>query len=463
MAVTDFSGLVDLASERLGGTVIAANDDFFAPKENLVLSRRPVFRDGEYTTRGKWMDGWETRRRRTPGHDWCIVRLGLPGLVEGVLVDTSFFRGNHPEACSIEGCEADRDDGREALSSAAWTELVPMSALEGDSENSFVAAPPRRSTHIRLNIHPDGGVARLRVYGEAAPDWNRRSRDAEIDLAALDNGGLVVDASDMFFGSRQNLILPGAPIGMHDGWETRRRRGPGHDWAMIRLAGLGSIRRLEVDTSYFKGNYPDRCSLEAGDGTETGWKEVLGQHRLEADTRHVFPIQAVATHIRFHIYPDGGVARVRLPGQLAPHLETLLVASGSGEWTRRMAELRPFRNTPEVLDAAERVWRGLAKADWLEAFHSHPRIGEQSDGRPSLEQAGALAADAAVLQALQEDNRAYEARFGHIFLVCAAGKSGVDLLAGLRSRLGNDPETEWLVAAEEQRKITRLRLETSLS
>jgi len=313
--LTDFTELVDLASERLGGAAVAANDEFFAAKENLVKTSRPIFLENEYTDRGKWMDGWETRRRREPGHDWCIVRLGLPGVIRGVCVDTAFFKGNFPEACSL-----DAGDGPEG----PWVEILPMSELRGDSENLFSVAEDRRFTHVRLHIYPDGGVARLRVYGTVTPDPEKLSREREVDLAGLENGGLVLAASDMFFGARHNLILPGPPRGMHDGWETRRRRGPGHDWAILRLGVPGRIRRVLVDTSWFKGNAPGKCSLEVLQDVDSDplssdarWREIL-ESPLSPDEVHVFEAEvrpsAAATHARFHIYPDGGVARLRLFG-----------------------------------------------------------------------------------------------------------------------------------------------------
>ena len=317
--MTNFTELVDLASERLGGTAVAANDEFFAPKENLVKTGRPVFLEHEYTDRGKWMDGWETRRRREPGHDWCVVRLGLPGIIHGVCVDTAFFKGNFPESCSIEAGES--PDG-------PWMEILSKSLLRGDSENLFEIASDRRFTHVKLHIYPDGGVARLRVYGMVVPDEAKLFRQKEVDLAGLENGGLVVAASDMFFGARHNLILPGPPRGMYDGWETRRRRGPGHDWAILRLGMRGRVRRVEVDTSWFKGNAPGSCSLELleeGDplSSRARWREILPATPLSPDAVHAFEAELqpspAATHARFHIYPDGGVARLRLFGEVEPN------------------------------------------------------------------------------------------------------------------------------------------------
>jgi allantoicase len=330
--VSDFTELVDLASERLGGAVLYANDDFFAPKENLLKAGAPVFIEGKYTDRGKWMDGWESRRRRTPGFDWCIIRLGLPGTIHGVVVDTRFFRGNYPEQCSLEACAIDGNPDVETLTSETipWREVLPISDLKGDSQNPFTIRKSGRVTHLRLKIFPDGGVARLRVYGEVIPDWSALARRGEIDLAAVENGARVLHCSDMFFGHLHNLIMQGRALDMSDGWETKRRRGPGYDWAVIKLATSGEIRRVEVDTSHFKGNFPESCSIEAcqtGDAVDgvgaissLPWIELLPRTKLQAHTRHFYETELNAsgpvTHVRFNIYPDGGVSRLRLYGTI---------------------------------------------------------------------------------------------------------------------------------------------------
>ena len=327
----DFTELIDLASEKLGGAVLVANDDFFAPKENLLKASAPVFIEGKYTDRGKWMDGWESRRRRTPGFDWCIIRLGLPGIVRGVVVDTSFFRGNYPEHCSLDGAAFTGLPAEQELldESVAWVPLLPQMPLAGDSRNPFPIEYNERITHLRFRIFPDGGVARLRVYGEVVPDWDRLKRAGGlIDLAAAENGALVLSCSDMFFGHRHNLIMPGRAADMSDGWETKRRRGPGHDWSIIKLARHGRIHAVEVDTSHFKGNFPESCSLEAcnnpnQDLTDPSnlWSNVLTRTKLQAHTRHYFDHElidpGVVSHLRFNIYPDGGVSRLRVYGTLA--------------------------------------------------------------------------------------------------------------------------------------------------
>lgn len=332
--MVDFTELIDLASEKLGGAVLYANDEFFAPKENLLKPNAPIFITGKYTDLGKWMDGWETRRRRSPRlnetFDWCIVRLGLAGIIHGIVADTSFFRGNFPSHCSVEVCTVDGQPDVEQLLDAKneWTEILPQSELEGDSNNRFTINFPHRVTHLRLKIYPDGGVARLRVFGVIAPDWEAlRRRQSEIDLAAVEHGGTVLEASDMFFGHRHNLIMPERARDMSDGWETKRRRGAGYDWCVVKLGTAGTVGRVEVDTLHFKGNYPESCSIEVGNaGDDTNynaidWQELLPNTRLQAHTRHVFADElkscGTATHVRFNIFPDGGVSRLRIYGRIS--------------------------------------------------------------------------------------------------------------------------------------------------
>jgi len=330
----DFTELINLASEKLGGAVLYANDEFFAPKENLLKPNAPIFIEGKYTDLGKWMDGWETRRRRSPRldekFDWCIIRLGLAGIIHGVVVDTSFFRGNYPSHCSLEACAVDGqpDVGQLLDAETEWTEVLPPAELEGDSNNHFTINYPQRVTHLRLKIYPDGGVARLRVFGEVLPDWDTlRRRESEIDLAAVEHGGIVLEASDMFFGHKHNLIMPGLAQDMSDGWETKRRRGEGFDWCVIKLGSAGTIKRVEADTSHFKGNYPESCSIEVCRADDDAnfdaldWRELLPNSKLQAHTRHVYVDEikdcGAATHVRFNIFPDGGVSRLRLFGRIA--------------------------------------------------------------------------------------------------------------------------------------------------
>jgi allantoicase len=320
-----FLSLIDLASVAFGGSVVAANDEFFGARDRLILPAAAVWIDDRYTERGKWMDGWETRRRRDAGFDWCIVRLGAPGVVRGLDVDTAHFRGNFPESCAIDLAAVEGYPAAADLAGLDWVEAMPRERLEGDAHNLFAIDHAPRATHLRLRIFPDGGVARLRAYGEVVADWTSLGRRGEVDLAAAEYGGRVVACSDMFFGSRHNLIMPGDARSMGEGWETRRRRGGGHDWTVVRLAAMGTIQRAEIDTRYFKGNAPGACSLEGCDSSAdvpddgARWRELMPDTALLPDTRHVFEreltVAAGVTHVRLNIYPDGGVARLRLFGR----------------------------------------------------------------------------------------------------------------------------------------------------
>ena len=327
--MTDFTDLPDLAGERFGGAVLAANDEFFAPKEALVKPGAPEWREGLYTERGKWMDGWETRRRRSPGHDWAVVRLGLPGVVRGVVIDTSFFTGNYPERASLDAVALDGTPSAAWLAGdeVPWAPLLPEVELQGNAANPFaVDGGGRRVTHLRLNIFPDGGVARLRVHGEVVPDARLFRPGREVDLAAIEHGGAVIACSDMHYGDPQRLVYPGRSTHMGDGWETRRRRGPGHDWTIVRLARRGAVERVELDTDHYKGNAPGRCMLEWCDARADGafdadgaeWRVLVPETPLEPHARHRFDRLGApsATHVRLNIYPDGGVARLRLFGRI---------------------------------------------------------------------------------------------------------------------------------------------------
>ncbi len=314
----DFVDLIDLASARLGGRAMTASDEFFAPKENLLKPAKAIWLENKYTVKGKWMDGWESRRRRTPGWDWCVIKLGLRGIIKGVNVDTSFFTGNFPEQASLEA-----RDGQ-----GPWIELLPKTPLAGNCDNAFPVANEKPYDQVRLNIFPDGGVARLRVYGVVSRLWPRHTTKKLLDLVSIENGGLPLLASDSHYSHPQNLIMPGRSTSMGDGWETKRRRGPGWDWVILKLGVPGQIKKIMVDTNFFKGNYPDSCMIEGvhkpgGTGAElsdelTPWLAVLAQTKLSAHKRHYFKREILPhgplTHARFNIYPDGGVSRLRLMG-----------------------------------------------------------------------------------------------------------------------------------------------------
>ncbi|MBL0180767.1 MAG: allantoicase [Chitinophagaceae bacterium] len=323
-----FTQLTDLAAERLGGKVLYATDDFFAEKENLVKPGRGIFITDKYTDRGKWMDGWESRRKRTPGHDWAVVQLATPGRIVGFDIDTNFFLGNHPPHASIEAINVTDAASVSDWDKADWKEILPKSHLDAGSQNFYESNSNETFTHIRLHIYPDGGVARLRVYGEVFKNWKLVSAEEEIDLAAAINGGKAIACNDMFFSAMGNLIMPGRGVNMGDGWETKRNRTPGNrDWVILKLAAPGNIDRIVVDTCHFKGNYPDTCSIEACNtandtdviNDKVQWAELLPKQKLSADKEHEFSKEinhaAVVSHVRLNIFPDGGVSRLRLFGK----------------------------------------------------------------------------------------------------------------------------------------------------
>ncbi|MEP6676657.1 MAG: allantoicase [Ferruginibacter sp.] len=325
-----FSKLTDLSAERLGGKVLFATDDFFAEKENLLKGGRGIFITDKYTDRGKWMDGWESRRKRTPGHDWAVIQLATPGKITGFDIDTNFFLGNHPPKASVEAVFLeDAAPVKNWDDEIQWKEILSVSHLDAGSRNFYESSSDEIFTHVRLHIYPDGGVARFRVYGEVFKNWTIIDNNKEIDLAAAINGGKAIACNDMFFSDMSNLIMPGRGINMGDGWETKRNRTPNNrDWVILKLATPGIIEKIIVDTCHFKGNYPDSCSIEAcssnDDSIVTGeninWQLILPAQKLSADHEHEF-IKEIdqhqpVSHVRLNIFPDGGVSRLRLWGSM---------------------------------------------------------------------------------------------------------------------------------------------------
>jgi allantoicase len=307
----------DLAVRTLGGAVVWANDETFAEKENLITPGKADYSTATFGHKGQIYDGWETRRRREAGYDEAIVRLGAAGVVSAVIVDTSWFTGNYPPEISIEAAEVTGFPSATELYDTEWTTIVARSAVDGDSENRFEVASDARWTHVKLSIYPDGGVARLRVLGRGVPD-PKFLAVGPVDLAALENGAYVSACSNMFYSSPNNLLFPGPPRSMGEGWETSRRRNDANDWVQVQLAGTGRIRLAELDTSCFLGNAPGAASLQGrlGDGD---WIELLPRTTLQPDTRHRFVLDhdAPVSEVRMDIFPDGGMARLRLFGDLA--------------------------------------------------------------------------------------------------------------------------------------------------
>ncbi len=502
----DFGRLVDLAADVLGTFAVFATDDYFAAKENLLKAGPAEWREGAYTDKGKWMDGWESQRRREPGHDFVILRLGAAGRVHGVLVDTTHFKGNAPEEVSLEGLRAPHTATPEGLrESTEWVELLERQPVRQDAQNVLLLkAPSSRVTHVRLRIFPDGGVARLRVYGQVEVDARTFWRKGSVDLAGVENGGTIAAASDAFFGPPSNLLLPGRGVNMGDGWETRRRRTPGSDWCVIRLARRGVVDRLELDTHFFKGNAPQATVIEALDeevlGPQAvaerllvpkGWATLVSKTPLVQHWRHQLePERPMAvTHLRVHLFPHGGVNRLRAFGvpvdsiaeraalaQLngLPDDEAsafFLSVCGARAFAETMVALRPFGTVRELFAAAAAVWWKLPTAAWADAFAAHPRLGSTRKGKAQTprsvasskrEQQRLSDADAGTRGRLAALNAAYEEKFGFIFILFASGRSAGEVLSILEDRLGRTRKVEVEAAAAEQAKITRGRLEAWL-
>lgn len=316
---------INVADERLGAAALFATDDFFAAKERMLKSTEPEWRAGVYDDHGKWMDGWESRRRRDAGHDYCIVKLGAPSTLAAFDIDTRYFTGNYPPFASVQACRSEQPPDE----STQWTVLLPQTALSGNQQNVFHIQSTGVWTHLKLNIFPDGGVARLRAYGNIHFDWGHAAAGGPVDLAAALHGGRAIACSDEHYGSMHNVLLPGRGTSMADGWETRRRREPGFDWVILQLGHRGRIRYADIDTAHFKGNFPHQVSLQAalvkGEwdahlvSQSLYWAPLLEPQFLKADSEHRF--QSVlrdvgpVSHVRVNIHPDGGLSRVRLLGQ----------------------------------------------------------------------------------------------------------------------------------------------------
>jgi allantoicase len=325
-AENPFRHWVRLEQPRLGTRVVYATDDFFADKSRLIDAADPVFIPDKYDDHGKWMDGWESRRKRSPGHDFCVVRLGLPGRIHGVDIDSRYFTGNFPPQASIDACASD-----EEVPEDGWESLLPMVDLKGNSRHLLPIDDERTWTHLRLNIYPDGGIARLRIYGDVRPDWSQYDREDFLDLLAVENGGRALVCNDEHFGSMHNLNVSGRGVNMGDGWETARRRVPGNDWVILALGHPGTVARIEIDTAHFKGNYPDRAAIQAAytstqdlaalEKESRDWPYLLPESRLGMDQQHFFDKElvdvGVVSHVLLSIFPDGGISRLRVIGRLA--------------------------------------------------------------------------------------------------------------------------------------------------
>ena len=319
---------INLASEKLGAKALFASDDFFAAKERMLSDAEPVFIEGKFDDNGKWMDGWESRRKRGEGHDHCVVELCKAGVVHGVDIDTRHFTGNYPPAASIDACFSPDVAPDEKIE---WSEIVSPLNLQGDSHHVVSVESRRVFTHVRINIYPDGGVARLCVYGAPECHWGSHDPNALIDLAAMLQGGRAIVCNNEHFGRMHNLLMPGRGINMLDGWETRRRREPGHDWVIIALGHAGAVKNIEIDTAHFKGNFPHQCSVQGAymptadeaslAAQSLTWRDLLPPQFMQMDHVHRYQNEVVdigpISHARLNLFPDGGVSRLRLNSLIA--------------------------------------------------------------------------------------------------------------------------------------------------
>jgi allantoicase len=431
----------------------------------------------------------------------CIVRLGLPGIIRELVVDTAHFKGNFPKACSFEVASLpDKITTEQILADdSVWSPLVPETDLRGDSKNHIPVNAALRATHLRFHIYPDGGVARLRVFGEVVPTpraLGRADTDQDIDLVAVEHGGRVLACNDMFFGSRHNLLGSGRGANMGDGWETKRSRKEAPDWVIVQLGVEGVVQEAEIDTTHFKGNFPESAALLGLRGVAAGadvaklpdsaWTELLSRSKLEMHRRHLYDEELKAigpvSHVKMYIWPDGGVSRLRLRGTpsldgrmalgmrylnaLAPtsRKDVFYTCCNSIRFAVQLAELGPFASWADLSKQAKDTWHGLEPKDWDEAFAGHPRIGERKshDLHATREQAGVAHAATETLDALAVVNAEYEKKFGRIYLVFASGKSADEMLALARIRIERTPDEELSTMVEEQAKITELRLRRML-
>ncbi len=320
--------LPNMASQRLGAKVLFCTNDFFASADRALQDNEPTFDPDLYDDHGKYMDGWESQRRRQGGHDYTIFKLAFSGRINGVNICTKWFTGNYPKGASIEAGQLPADGNVDKIQ---WTEILPAQDLQGDGDNYFPIDSTNSYDVVRLHIYPDGGVARLRVYGEAVADLVAlKKQKGLVELSSIMLGGRIIGYNNAHYGFVNNLLAPDKAINMGDGWETRRRREPGYDWIVIALACPGIIERIEVDTGYYWGNYAYKCSLNGGlvEGLNDSaiitaaifWDEILQPSPLSAKNVHNFDnlgYDKPVSHIRLNIYPDGGVARLRIWGRVA--------------------------------------------------------------------------------------------------------------------------------------------------
>ena len=394
-----FAGLVDLASADSGGAAVACSDDSFASMDHLVRASPPVFDPHAFTDHGRLMDGWQGRRRNGRGHDWCIIKLGVAGTVHGVDIDTSHFHGDAAPFASIEGANVPLNAESEALrSETEWTQIVAPFALQPNGQNLQSARTVSVWTHVRIRVFPDGGVARLRVWGEPA---SVADPNTEVDLACAQHGGQAMACSSTALGSPVNLLKRQPAIDIRDGWEPQRNRRLNGEWVVIRLGGPARIAEVVLDTKHFSGNHPERIRVDGIHWVapplpallaSSAWKPIVESFEPAPDAPHLKSVNDAGpwTHVRVHVGPDGGISRVRVYGSIdrespsdpklvAINAMTLAeaagwfqAATGCPRWAQRMADCRPFTSRTQLCGLAEWNWWLMDESDWVAAMEADP-------------------------------------------------------------------------------------------
>jgi allantoicase len=319
------NGLIDLAQSRLGTKVVYKTDEFFAAAKRIINPWPPVFKEGVFDQHGKWMDGWETRRKRNKGNDYLILKLGKPGKINKVDIDTSYFNGNQPNKVSLEACFSKKKIPNK---NSNWVIILNKKKMKPNSHHFFNIKNKSEFTHVKLNIYPDGGVARIRLYGSMKT--KNKFDNKLINLTSVLNGATPIACNNEHFGRAENILAPGSGKNMGDGWETRRSRGKNFDWLILKCAAEGKISKIQIDTHHFKGNYPDKLSLQASYlkgkiksreiiKNSKKWKLLLNKSKLYAHKKHNFKNNLMKNkkinYIRINIFPDGGISRIRVFGK----------------------------------------------------------------------------------------------------------------------------------------------------
>ena len=321
-----FKNTVNLAEPKFGSKIIYKTDQFFGAASRILNSQKPIFKEGIYDHHGKLMDGWETRRKRKVGHDYLIIKLGRPGKIFNVDIDTSFFSGNQPSQASLQACYSKNKLSK----NTNWKTILNKKKLGPNNNHNFKIKNHSTFNFIKLNIFPDGGIARLKLNGKV--DLEKINlKGKNVNLSLISNGSTIVSCNNEHFGKAENVLSPGVGVNMGDGWETRRSRGKNFDWIIIKFGMPAILNKLEIDTHHFKGNYPETFTVQSALISNKAiskkivknskkWKLLLGKNKLKPHKKHSFKSKTFkknkVNYLKINIFPDGGISRVRAFGQV---------------------------------------------------------------------------------------------------------------------------------------------------